>query len=404
MMRIHRRVTCCAVLLLGLLSSVSAQTSSPHDMMRQEREVKLVAPEAYLDPFWRECASLDRSDNQIVLHLGDSHLQAGHFTEPIRDFFRYAFGLSGPGLILPYRIAGTNEPCHLRLRKERGGRYRTDLITRRRYSGRGPTGIEAHSTSNRSQELRLTSVDGIPFDRVVVLHGATDRSFSLAGSYGEAVAVSPYSLELAPCATDTLVTSEATTSATLVVPPGATFYGASLESSLPGVVVHTLGYNGATFETYTKGAFASSLSTLSPDLIIISLGTNDAMGRITEETVRSSVRQLVRALRSSDEPVRIVLTTPLMSYSGRGRRSRPNAGVSTVTRAICREAEALGVGYIDTFEAFGGANGVTALVREGVLRSDHIHLTIEGYHALGNAVADALAKDYKRYLTAQSSN
>lgn len=392
------RLQLLTLLILSTGTTLEAQQESPHDLYRQERAVRMVAPSGYLDPVWQRCSTPGGSDHVIVLHLGDSHVQAGFFTMPIREYFGRQFGLSGPGLIAPYRLLGTNEPRHLRLEGRRGG-YATDHITRRSYAGEGPTGIEVRSTSSRPQEVTLSSSEGIRFDRVVVLHGHNDRAFSLAGDWADTPR-RPFSLLTSSfCETDTLDLKRSVTSTKLVIPSGATFYGASLESQTPGVTVHTLGHNGATYQTYLKDHFTGSVSKLKPDLIIISLGTNDAMGRVSSSAVRSSVRCLVDQLRRNCPEAKIVLSTPLMSYVSRRRgRTAPNPNVKQVSRAITEEAKALGVGYIDTFEIFGGERGADRLVSDGLLRSDRIHLTTEGYKALGNSIADALAKDYKRYL------
>ena len=392
------RLQLLTLLMLSMGTSLVAQQESPHDLYRQERAVRIVAPSGYLDPVWQRCSTPGGSDHVIVLHLGDSHVQAGFFTMPIREYFGRQFGLSGPGLIAPYRLLGSNEPRHLRLEGRRGG-YATDQITRRSYTGEGPTGIEVRSTTSRPQEVTLSTSEGIRFDRVVVLHGHNDRAFSLAGNWTD-VTPRPFSLLTTSfCEMDTLDLKSSVTSTKLVIPSRATFYGASLESRVPGVTVHTLGHNGATYQTYLKDHFTGSMSKLKPDLIIISLGTNDAMGRVSSSAVRSSVRCLVDQLRRNCPEVRIVLSTPLMSYVSRRRgRTAPNPNVKLVSRAITEEAKALGVGYIDTFEIFGGESGADRLVSDGLLRGDRIHLTTEGYKALGNSIADALAKDYKRHL------
>lgn len=396
------RICLLILLMLSVSTSLKAQQESPHDLYRQERAVRIVAPSGYLDPVWQRCSTPGGSDHVIVLHLGDSHVQAGFFTMPIREYFGRQFGLSGPGLIAPYRLLGTNEPRHLRLEGRRGG-YATDQITRRSYAGEGPTGIEVRSTSSRPQEVTLSTSEGIRFDRVVVLHGHNDRPFSLAGDWADTPR-RPFSLLTSSfCETDTLDLKSSVTSTKLVIPAGATFYGASLESQTPGVTVHTLGHNGATYQTYLKDHFTNSVSKLKPDLIIISLGTNDAMGRVSSSAVRSSVRCLVDQLRRNCPDARIVLSTPLMSYVTRRRgRTAPNPNVKLVSRTITEEAKALGVGYIDTFEIFGGERGADRLVSNGLLRSDRIHLTTEGYKALGNSIADALAKDYKCYLDSRA--
>ena len=212
--------------MLGPRALLRAQQESRHDLYRQERAVRVLAPYGYLDPVWERCSVPGGGDHTIVLHLGDSHVQAGFFTMPIREYFGRQFGLSGPGLIAPYRILGTNEPRHIRLQGRRGG-YATDQITRRSYAGEGPTGIEVRSIVSRPQVVTLSTDDGVLFDRVIVFHGPNDRAFSLSGDWAESPR-RPFSLLTAGfCETDTLNLKRSVTSTKLVIPIGATCYGAS---------------------------------------------------------------------------------------------------------------------------------------------------------------------------------
>jgi len=63
-----------------------------------QRVPQLVAPDGYLDKFWSACDEA-RATGQIVsiIHLGDSHIQAGHFTMPIRQSFTQRWGNGGLG-------------------------------------------------------------------------------------------------------------------------------------------------------------------------------------------------------------------------------------------------------------------------------------------------------------------
>ena len=45
-----------------------------------------------------------------IVHLGDSHVQAGFFTGVIRKSLQSTFGNAGRGFIAPLRITKTNEP------------------------------------------------------------------------------------------------------------------------------------------------------------------------------------------------------------------------------------------------------------------------------------------------------
>ena len=45
-----------------------------------------------------------------MVHIGDSHVQAGFLTEAVRLPLQRRFGDAGRGLVVPLKLAKTNEP------------------------------------------------------------------------------------------------------------------------------------------------------------------------------------------------------------------------------------------------------------------------------------------------------
>src|SRR5687768_5210813 len=66
----------------------------------------------HLDDFFESLYQLQlANDRKInIVHIGDSHIQADYMTSVIRRNFHRHFGNAGRGLIVPLRVAGTNEP------------------------------------------------------------------------------------------------------------------------------------------------------------------------------------------------------------------------------------------------------------------------------------------------------
>ena len=58
-----------------------------------------------------------------IVHLGDSHVQAGFFTEAMRIPMQMKWGNAGRGLITPLKITKTNEPFDYRFTSETKWRY-----------------------------------------------------------------------------------------------------------------------------------------------------------------------------------------------------------------------------------------------------------------------------------------
>ena len=58
-----------------------------------------------------------------------------------------------------------------------------------------------------------------------------------------------------------------------------TYYGFSLSNGKPGILYHSIGVNGAMYVHYTDSNYVKQLALLHPQLLIISLGTNETFGR-----------------------------------------------------------------------------------------------------------------------------
>ena len=65
-----------------------------------------------LDSFYMKLASLKKKGNGTVsiVHIGDSHLQAGFISGVVRNGLQEFFGNAGRGLVFPYQLAESNAP------------------------------------------------------------------------------------------------------------------------------------------------------------------------------------------------------------------------------------------------------------------------------------------------------
>ena len=81
---------------------------------------------------------------------------------------------------------------------------------------------------------------------------------------------------------------------------GCAISGALLSNSKAGIVYNAIGNNGATFNTYNSiGNIGKRVSQISPQLIILSLGANDAYSKISPTDFYNSIHKLVSDIRST---------------------------------------------------------------------------------------------------------
>ncbi len=97
MLRIFVFLSC----ILGLLSEVEAQ-------LVDSTKNKIVNAEALTEFYQKLAAAKEGNGSVNILHIGDSHIQAGFLTGTLRRAFQEEYGNAGRGLVFPYRLARTN--------------------------------------------------------------------------------------------------------------------------------------------------------------------------------------------------------------------------------------------------------------------------------------------------------
>ncbi len=171
-------------------------------------------------------------------------------------------------------------------------------------------------------------------------------------------------------------------------------HGILLENTRePGVLYNMIGVNGATYNHYNQAAyFLPQLAALSPDLVIISLGTNESVGgRFDGGAIRRDVERLVRNIQKELPGAAILLTTNPDILK---RRSYLNVNNLAVRSILLEVAAANGLAVWDMHSVMGGHGSVKKWRSSGLAAKDAIHFTNEGYQLLGTLLFEALMQTY----------
>lgn len=248
----------------------------------------------------RTAASKVSSRPLSIVHIGDSHLQADFSTSHVREMLQLDLGNAGRGLVSPLKMSGTNQPFDYtfksndawdaaRLMKSPWGRTM------------GFTGTSV-SPSSHSSELTIATGnkdDYNPFSDVTIFHNG--QFFVTAVEDEEGMAI-PFRSIPSKDYTQILLNDEYPCITIRFDSAGdLTIYGANLSGGRPGVFYHTIGNNGATFDTYNRiGNVGEGIKPLSPDLVIISLGTNEAFGRVDSLAFTASIDKLLNNIREAN--------------------------------------------------------------------------------------------------------
>jgi lysophospholipase L1-like esterase len=157
-----------------------------------------------------------------------------------------------------------------------------------------------------------------------------------------------------------------------------------------------VGINGAHFSDYnTSPLFFAQLSTLQPDLVIISLGTNEGANvKITVDEVVASVGTMVQKIRSLNPGACILITTPVDDFF---RKKYKNPYLEAVQRALKQSAVAENVACWDMYTIGGGFGSCSGWRKAGLMQSDGVHFSKTGYALQGDLLYNAIIDSYRKY-------
>ncbi|MCX6267844.1 MAG: GDSL-type esterase/lipase family protein [Bacteroidetes bacterium] len=180
----------------------------------------------------------------------------------------------------------------------------------------------------------------------------------------------------------------------------------SLESATPGVIVHTIGVNGAMFSSYLESEhFADQLAALHPDLMIFSLGTNEAYSvkNYTSDSFRADINSLFRRIRQTGNKAAVILTTPPGIYKSYRKKRRtyykPNPVAETVSDVLRVYAATNNMAIWDWYTIMGGKEGMSKWKAKGMTDRRYIHFSAKGYGIQGTLLREAIRGSYGNFMT-----
>jgi lysophospholipase L1-like esterase len=361
-----------------------------------------------LTPFFNKLLKLEDGDtNQVnILHLGDSHIQADFLTREVRKNLQQRFGNAGRGLVFPLRVAGTNEPADYRSSSNVGWQV-ARINSQANFPDPGISGISMRSDEAGAYfDFTTFNHDDLDysFDEVTLIH--TKDSLQYDCRFTDSPSKFGFLMSARPNEPDEKTTfvkfpklsnylriqaeqTEAQQNSIIV-------NGVILKNSLPGVLYHSVGINGAHFSDYTKSPlFFTQLKVLQPDLVIISLGTNEGANiKITEDEMAASITSMVQGIRDLNPQTCILIATPADDYF---RKKYKNPYLESVQRALLKTAAQLNVACWDMYSITGGYGSSTEWRKAAMLQRDGVHFNKQGYALQGELLYKALIDSYLKY-------
>lgn len=347
-------------------------------------------------------------ENQVtILHIGGSHIQAGIWSAAVREAFHTLHpGLvAGRGLVFPYRAARTNNPADYTT-EHSGGWEGCRNVEKTKMCSLGVLGIS--TTTERSDAwirivLKKNPLISYRFTSVRVYHSTDAQSYAFEfpndpQAVIETHADQGYSRVYFTRPLDTLHLQLKQTDS---LQQHFTCFGFSLETDKPGIYYHAVGVNGADVPAYLRSVnFARDLQATPPDLVIFSIGINDALyPSFSPQAYKENYHELIRRIKAVAPETAILFTTNNDSYFKR-RYVNPNG--EKVKQAMQELSAQLHAGVWDMYSIMGGRGSIDQWIAADLAKTDKLHFNGDGYRLLGYLLASAILQDYEKHLVTKA--
>lgn len=363
-----------------------------------------------LNPFFQKLLKLKiNNTGQInIVHIGDSHVQADYQTNQLRQNFQRKFGNAGRGFIIPARVAQTNEPNNYISQSDYTWECKRIVFPDQPL----PTGLGGVSIRSNEENATLNfSIKNYPdlkygskkvtayflneprsFD--VVITDSTNRNLAYIGSFTESMTKNSATVTLPYLVNN--ISFRAIKN--LPTQDRITFFGFNFINENPGVIYHAVGANGAKFKHYlADDYFVEQTASLNPNLIIVALGTNEALDHpYFDPQFSTYVDDLIQKLKKQNPGVPLMMVLPADGFKKKVKR---NPGVTNIREHLLNYVKDKSIPYYDLYEAGGGLHSADQWRKEELLKEDGVHFTRQGYELQGNMLYEALMNAYNTYVS-----
>lgn len=351
--------------------------------------------------FYAKLQQLQRTQRgQVrIVHIGDSHLQAGQLAGEMRKNGQQQFGNAGRGLVFPYPMALSNSPEDLKWTSNKTWQFNrvahpeiplapgiSGFLLQTRQAG-AAIRFRMKPDDRGEQSFSIIRVFGSrhPLSEWLLTTPASDsfHYICLADSFGRY----DQTVQLGS-------PSNAFTFQTIAPDTQQQLYGFSLEDTASGLLYHSIGVNGARYENYNNTPlFWEQVQALQADLFIVSLGTNEAQKPSFDGHSFDSILQVfVGKIRAVAPKADILLTTAADSY----KKGVPNRMIQQVDETLVAFCQRNAIAYWDLNRVTLGFGSAKRWWKLGLLNADKVHFTGPAYQIHGRLLYHALMEGYSK--------
>lgn len=372
-----------------------------------DEEKNKILYQKHLNHFYKK---IEENESEVkVLHLGDSHIMIGHFSNEIRRLFDSAIGIKSYGWVFPNQIGRFNT-FYTNSKTVTG---KTTFINNLQKEGKYLNGIAGQSIQFQNAKTEIEfSLKNLPdslmyFNKLKILYQTdttttvlltaydssnkslikTDKFASLSTTtknFPNNQKISEYNLNRYYNKLKLSVDKNDSTKQFNLL-------GIYLENTnKSGMIYNSLGVGGSSLYSITNNnsLLLSDINIYKPDLIILSFGSNDAYSK-TFDTVKykSKLENFIDSIVNKQPNISILITAPPDSRS----KNREPVSIEKIQEVFLRIAETHpNVAFWDLRSIMGGKNSVLRWLNLKLAATDKLHYTKAGYELQAQLLIKAL--------------
>lgn len=366
-----------------------------------------------IQSFYQKLYELEQTKNGkiSIVHIGDSHLQADIFSGSVRQKMQLKFGNAGRGLIFPYRVAKSNEPNSYRSTTNVPWDSKRNVFLDKPL----PIGISGFTieSPDTSAAINVTIKDqpglGYGFTRFTLYHdkGLSNYDITICDEYkceqgvfkSDTLSANPFmsilkfNIPIRQFILNNKISDTINQKTTRI-------YGMLLENDSAGILYNMIGVNGAEYRHYNMSKyFMQQLPSLNPDLVIVSLGTNESFSiGFNKETFAKNIDTLITNIQQAAPNTAILITTPPDSYLLSHRKRIKNSNLKSIRAIIINYCNQHNVAYWDWYEIMGGYGAMMKWYQVRLAQKDRVHFISKGYQIQGDLLYRALMHGYENHV------
>jgi len=356
-----------------------------------------------LDKFY-----FDGDEGFTVLHLGDSHIQAGVVSWCLRRHFESLCHDSNGdfGLLAPLSVAPKNNHPYYYVSKTTGNWEFERIIKNVTGTPIGLSGFVAF-TKDSVADMTFTfpkrsMKESHEFTRVKLLHDVNDTCYDILTNadslmvdcttdFTEGYTEMVYANPLDSLSFRFVKNVDSNEGAPMHV------HGVLVEDTLPNVRFVNIGINGASTESYVRESLLlQQIDAVNPDLAIIALGVNDASGKnFAKDRFEKNYKKIVNSILKVNPDCAIIFVSnnDFCTYRGGNNPNQP-----LVVEAMKSLAKTYKASLWNLFAVMGGRRSIYTWQKNGLAQNDKIHFTNDGYFLEGDLLFGAILRDYEKHL------